>query len=116
VSSIGTVGSTLVNVVEVDNVGAEPPKALLAGFAHIFRPAVREAWVAEQPEIAKLARDNVTAAVPSDRLGYELLVASAAIAVGGIQKIDADLTRPPDRRDPRGAVGLAIERGHRAAA
>ena len=104
------------DVIEVDDVGLEPPEALLAGFAHIFRPAVREARVAEQPEIAKLARDDVIAAVPSDRLGYELLVAAAAVAVGGIEKIDADLARPPDRRDPRGAVGLAVEWGHRAAA
>ena len=52
----------------------------------------------------------------SDRLGYELLVAAASIAVGGVEKIDADLARPPDRRDPRGAVGLAVEWGHRAAA
>jgi len=54
--------------------------------------------------------------VLSDRLGYELLVAAASIAVGGVEKIDADLARPPDRRDPRGAVGLAVEWGHRAAA
>ena len=46
----------------------------------------------------------------SDRLGYELLVAAASIAVGGVEKIDADLARPPDRRDPRGAVGLPVER------
>ena len=39
----------------LDTVGLEPPEALLAGFAHIFRPSVREARVAEQPEIAKLA-------------------------------------------------------------
>ena len=52
----------------------------------------------------------------SDRFGYELLVAAASIAVGGVEKIDADLARPPDRREPRGAVGLAVERGHRAAA
>src|SRR5438477_3879033 len=63
------------DVIEIDNVGPEPPEALLAGFVHIFRPAVREARVAEQPEIAKLTRDDVIAAVPSDRLGYELLVA-----------------------------------------
>src|ERR1700747_659236 len=104
------------DVIEVDNVGLQPSEALLAGFAHIFRPAGREARVAEQPEIAKLTRDDVIAAVPSDRLGYELLVAATAVAVGGIEKIDADLARPPDRRDPRGAVGLAVEWGHRAAA
>ena len=52
----------------------------------------------------------------SDRLGYEFLIAAASIAVGGVEKIDADLARPPDRRDPRGAVGFAVERGHRAAA
>src|SRR5205085_11601213 len=96
------------DVIEIDNVGPEPPEALPAGFVHIFRPAVREAGVAEQPEIAKLTRDDVIAAVPSDRLGYELLVAAAAVAVAGIEKIDADLARPPARRDPRGAVGLAV--------
>src|SRR5215472_8441177 len=104
------------DVIEVDDVGLEPPEALLAGFAHTFRPAVREAGIAEQPEIAKLARDDVIAAVLSDRLSYELLVAAASIAVGGIEKIDADLACPPDRRDPLGAVGLAVEWGHRAAA
>ena len=52
----------------------------------------------------------------SDRLGYELLVVAASIAVGGVEKIDADLARPPDRRDSRGAVRLAVEWGHRAAA
>src|ERR1700741_3744019 len=104
------------DVIEVDNVGPEPPKAPFAGFVHIFRPAVREARVAEQSEIAKLARDDVVAAVPSDRLGYELLVGAAAVAGGGIEKIDADLARPPDRRDPRGAVGVAVAWGHRAAA
>jgi uncharacterized membrane protein YccC len=35
------------DVIEVDDVGLEPPEALLAGFAHIFWPAVREARVAE---------------------------------------------------------------------
>ena len=35
------------DVIEVDDVGLEPPEPLLAGFAHIFRPAVREARVAE---------------------------------------------------------------------
>src|SRR5215469_15824250 len=104
------------DVIEVDDVGLEPPEALLTGFAHILRPSVREARVAEQPEIAKLARDDVIAAVLSDRLGYELLVAAASIAVGGVEQIDADLARPPDRRDSRGAVRLAIEWGHRAAA
>lgn len=86
------------DVMETDDVGLEPPEALLVGFVHIFRPAVREARGAEQPEIAKLARDDVIAAVPSDGLGYELLVAAVAVAVGGIEMIDADLARPPDRR------------------
>jgi len=35
------------DIIEVDDVGLEPPEALLAGFAHIFWPAVREARVAE---------------------------------------------------------------------
>ena len=52
----------------------------------------------------------------SDRLGYEFLIAAASIAVGGVEKIDPDLAGPPDRRDSRGAVGLAVEWGHRAAA
>src|SRR5262249_26808946 len=91
------------DVIEVDDIGLEPPEALLAGFADIFRPAVREARIAEQPEIAKLARDDGIAAVLSHRLGYELLVAAASIAVGGVKKIDADRARPPDCRDPRGA-------------
>src|SRR5262249_29179052 len=85
------------DVIEVDAIGLEPPEALLAGFAHIFRPAIREARVADQPEITKLARYDVIAAVPSDRLGYELLVAAPSIAVCGVEKIDADLARPPDR-------------------
>ena len=45
----------------------------------------------------------------SDCLGYEFLVAAASIAVGGVEKIDADLARSPDRGDPRGAIGLAVE-------
>src|SRR5262249_16115516 len=76
------------DVIEIDDVGLEPPEALLAGFAHILRPAVREAGIAEQPEIAKLARDDVIAAVLSDRLGYELLVAATSIAVGGVEQLD----------------------------
>ena len=35
------------DIIEVDDVGLEPPEALLAGFAHIFWPAVREAQDAE---------------------------------------------------------------------
>ena len=52
----------------------------------------------------------------SDCVGYELLVAAQSIAIGGVEKIDADLARSPDRGDPRGAIGLAVEWGHRAAA
>src|SRR5246127_5271496 len=104
------------DVIEVDDVGLEPPEALLTGFAHIFWPAVGEARVAEQSEIAKLARDDVIAAVLSDCLGYELLVAAPSIAIGGVEKIDADLARSPDRGDPGGTIGLAVEWGHGAAA
>src|SRR5713101_4083302 len=54
--------------------------------------------------------------MPGDGLGDQLLVTAAAVAVRRVEKIDAELARPPDRRDARLRIGLAIERRHRRAA
>ena len=117
VSSIGVSRIDAMLVVEVDHVDAEPREARLARLPNVLRPAVdaleRAVRVAH---VAELRRDDDALAPPADRATDQLLVAAAAVHVGGVEERDADVERAVDRRDRLGLVAAAIEVRHTHAA
>jgi hypothetical protein len=120
VSSIGVPGwgprVHAVLVVEVDVIDAEPAERAVDRAAHVLGAAVGRPVhliVVGDPE---LRRDHELVALAGDRLADELLVGAAAVHLGGVQEIDAELERAVDRRRRLFLVGLAVEGGHAHAA
>ena len=53
---------------------------------------------------------------PSTARAISSSLRPGAVGVGGVEKIDAELARPADRRDRRVRIGRVVERRHRRAA
>src|ERR1051326_9260537 len=110
------IGIDPVDEIEVDEFGLETLQALVAAFLDVFGAAIGEARPALKLHIAEFAGDHVIAAMPGDGARDQLLVAPEAVGVGSVEKIDAELARPADRRDRGVRIRRVVERRHRAAA
>src|SRR5262245_38418714 len=102
--------------VEVDRVDLEPGEALVAGFDHVLRPAVRGRLAVGRTHVAELGRDHRLRAIAvGERAGEQLLILAVGVGIGGIEKIGTGVERLADRGDRLGLVHRPVEAGHRHA-
>ncbi len=103
------VHARVVQLVEVDAVGSEPPQARLEGVAHEAGvPALRALALgmlapALAQLVAELGRDRDLVAARGEHTPDELLVGAAAVGVAGVEEADPELER---LREQALAVGL----------
>jgi hypothetical protein len=97
-----------VDIVEVDEFGAQPAQAALAGEPDIFRPTVGGRPTIGPSEIAELAGNDVFAPPPLDHAANQFLVTAVAIGIRGVEEVDAELWRAADRRDGFGRIRLPV--------
>src|SRR5579859_4090545 len=106
-----------VDVVEIDRVHAEALQAGLAALRDVFRPAVRAGAAVGEPDVAELGgQDDLVAPAFDGAADQALVRAVAAVGVGGIDEIDAELDRAMDGGDGLGLAGIAVDRRHAHAA
>ena len=99
---------------DVDAVGAQPFQARLDCAAHMA--AIRAARIDIFPGgVEAFGRDDQVVAVPADQLAEDLFGLAGVVLVGGIDEIDAGVTRGAVHARRLGGVGIAAER-HRAEA
>ncbi len=111
------VGIDAVLVVEVDVVDAEALEAGVAGLANVFGPAVdAEEFAVGAAHVAELGGENDAVAAVADGAADELLVASGAVHVGGVEEVDAGVEGAVDDGDGFGVVGGSVELRHAHAA
>ena len=117
VSSIGTSGSTAVQVVEVDVVDAEAPQRLVAAPARTYsgRPSMPSAGRRRRARCRTSWRARLVAAA-GDGAPDELLVGAGAVHVGGVEEGHAELERAVDGARSTPPRRRAVELGHAHAA
>jgi hypothetical protein len=107
-------------VIEIDGLHSEPTQARLCGALHVGRTAIDSVTLAVGPgsldHVAELGGKDDLVALTLDRSAHQLLVASGAVDVGGIQEVDAQLEGTVDGRDRGGIIGRAVHRAHAHAA
>jgi hypothetical protein len=104
-----------VHVVEVDVVDAEALERGVTGGPDVVRGVVDRADAVDAPDAELGGQHHLVAAVldgPAD----ELLVVPAAVHVGGVEEVDAEVEGAVDDRDGLLLVALAVELGHAHAA
>ena len=102
-----------VQVIEVDDVGAEPFQAALAGHRHVVRPGVGAAALALRPaDVAELAADEGVVPPPLQCLRQQFLVMAVAIGVRAVEKIDAEIEGAADRGNRFRVVPRQLLRRH----
>ncbi len=111
-------GVAAVHVVEVDDVGVQPPQAVLHGFADVrgvvaHAPVVR---VVPAPLDGELGGEGDLVAVRGDEGRDERLVGAEAVDVGGVEERDTGGEGRLQRLAGGGLVGVAVELAHAHAA
>ena len=104
-------------VVEVDRLDAETLQRSLAGGFDVLRLAVDPDPAAVVGTlVAELRRQHDLVALAGDGLADELLVATGAVHVCGVEEVGAELDCAMDRRDRLSLVGRSVELRHPHAA
>src|SRR6266536_4483335 len=104
-------------IVEIDDFNAEATQARFAALADVRGLAVDAQELAiSAANVAELGREDHLVAASLNGARDELLVAADAVDVRRIEKVDAELERPVDRRNRLGLVAAAVEIGHAHAA
>jgi hypothetical protein len=104
-------------VIEIDSVDPKPHQARLAGVADIIRSTRHaEPLTVRAADIAELRGDHHGRSPPLDGAAHQLLVASNAIHVGGVEEGDAEIDRTMDGGDRFGLIADAVELRHSHAA
>src|SRR5688572_28512323 len=88
-------------LIEIDEIGAKPPEAVLARLAHVLRPRALPLLVDSHPEFRRHDR-----LMPSScqRTAEELLALRGAVDVGGVEESDPGLERRADDALGRGLI------------
>src|SRR5690348_4495219 len=104
-------------VVQIDDVGAEARQARVAARLDVVRPAVDVAHGGSGgADNATLGGKDDIAAPPAERTADQLFVRAAAIHVSGIEKRDAEIDCPMNRPYRFLVVGHAVALRHAHAA
>ena len=103
-------------VVEVDVIEAEPSQRGFARLPYVLGVATHLARAVVVADVAELRREHDLVPPVADRFAHELLVRTAAVHVGRVEEVDAELERSVDRRDRLALVGRSVELRHPHAA
>ena len=113
----GDVGIDAVLVVEVDVVEVEAFEAGVAGLADVFGAAVdAEEFAVGAAHVAELGGEDDVVAAVADGAADELLVASGAVHVCGVEEVESGVEGAVDDLDGFGVVGGSVKLGHAHAA
>ena len=100
-------------VVQVDDLNPEPQQTAIASGLHIFRMAVdANEFPLFITDIAELGRQENFSAAAFDGLADEALVLAAAVHVGRVEKVEAEIEGAVDGGNGFGVVLRSVEVGH----
>ncbi len=99
-------------VIEIDDLHAQPLEARLAGLRHVFGAAIDTRLAVRPTDIAELRCQHDFVAPALESAADQRLVSAGTIHVGRVDQIDAEIDGPVDGRDGFGLAGLAIDRRH----
>jgi len=101
-------------IVKIDNFHVKPPQTSFARFAHIIRfPAdAAKCGLIRIAQNSELCRDHHLLAMTLERATEQFFIRVRPVHVGGVEKCDAELERPMNRRERFIVITSAIKIRH----